>query len=125
MRENGLEPSSRTYKTLVIAYVKKRDINSVQKILKDCESMDLLLRDRDFMEIIYTLAATGQEEHIDSILLNIRGSFGSDIDATNTIIKYVILTMPTAPDLSGGGTSKKCWKEKFYMLILFIIFFSD
>jgi leucine-rich PPR motif-containing protein len=67
MQQAGLEPSADTYTTLLCGYAKKGDIDTIIKTLEQCDAQDLQLLDRDYMDIIYSLAVNDHLEHVDKV----------------------------------------------------------
>jgi leucine-rich PPR motif-containing protein len=67
MQQAGLEPSADTYTTLLCGYAKKGDIDAVTKTLEQCDAKDIQLLDRDYMEVIYSLAVNNHLEHVDKV----------------------------------------------------------
>lgn len=89
MMQAGLEPSADTYTTLLCGYAKKGDVDSINKYIGLCEEKEIHLLDKDFLEVAYTLAINGHEAKIDSILKNLKKSFGYNQDAVNVILRLV------------------------------------
>ncbi|CAG7715983.1 unnamed protein product, partial [Allacma fusca] len=56
MSQAGLEPNDDTYITLMTGYAKIGDIENVHRIVQECEEKEIFLVDRDFLNVIYTLA---------------------------------------------------------------------
>lgn len=69
MQQAGLEPSADTYTTLLCGYAKKGDIDAIAKTLEQCDAKDIQLLDRDYMEVIYSLAVSNHLEHVDKVSL--------------------------------------------------------
>ncbi|KAF2894634.1 hypothetical protein ILUMI_11532 [Ignelater luminosus] len=119
MAQAGLEPSADTYTTLLCGYSKKGDINMINKLLEECETKEVYLLDKDYLDIAYALAINGYTEHVPVILSKVRKAFGYNQDAINVIYRLinkgqedaailVLRTMPrnTKPDgtLQHSGT---------------------
>ncbi|KAJ9586127.1 hypothetical protein L9F63_020226, partial [Diploptera punctata] len=105
MRQGGLEPSAETYTALLCGYAKKGDIEAIDSTLKECETKDIDLMDRDYMNIIFTLAINNHTQHVDKIIERMRQGVGYNQDAFNLILRLVnhghedigykiLLTMP-------------------------------
>lgn len=112
MQQAGLEPSADTYTTLLCGYAKKGDIDALTKTLELCDAKDIQLLDRDYMDIIYSLAVNNHLEHADTLIGRMRQSAGYNQDAVNLILRLVnhgfedlgykiLLTMPR-PSRSDG-----------------------
>ncbi|XP_068906051.1 leucine-rich PPR motif-containing protein, mitochondrial [Tenebrio molitor] len=89
MTQAGLEPSADTYTTLLCGYGKKGDIDAINKILQECESKEIYLLDKDYLDIIYALATNGHGEHIPPILNKVRRAIGYNQDAINVILRLI------------------------------------
>ncbi|XP_045480042.1 leucine-rich PPR motif-containing protein, mitochondrial [Harmonia axyridis] len=89
MAQAGLQPSADTYTTLLCGYAKQGDIEIMKKIIDECESKEIYLLDKDFLEIASSLALNGHEEHLPVILEKIRKTVGYNQDAVNTILSLV------------------------------------
>lgn len=89
MSQAGLEPSADTYTTLLCGYARKGDIEAITKILEESEQKEILLLDKDYLDIIYSLATNGHTEHIPFILSKVRKSVGYNQDAVNLILRLI------------------------------------
>ncbi|KAL3266917.1 hypothetical protein HHI36_011067 [Cryptolaemus montrouzieri] len=89
MAQAGLEPSADTYTTLLCGYAKSGDIETMKKILEECESKEIHLLDKDYLDICYSLAISGHEEHLPIILSKVRKAIGYNQDALNIILNLV------------------------------------
>lgn len=89
MSQAGLEPSADTYTTLLCGFARKGDIESINKHIGICESKEIHLLDKDFLEIVYALAINGHEDKVDSILENVTKSIGYNQDAVNVILRLI------------------------------------
>lgn len=89
MSQAGLEPSADTYTTLLCGYGKKGDIEAITKTLEECESKEVYLLDKDYLDIVYSLATSGHTEHVPFILSKVRKSVGYNQDAVNLILRLV------------------------------------
>jgi len=67
MQQAGLDPSADTYTTLLCGYAKKGDIDAITKTLEQCDAKDIQLLDKDYMDIIYSLAVNNHLEHVDTV----------------------------------------------------------
>lgn len=105
MQQAGLEPSADTYTALLCGYAKKCDIDGITKTLERCDAEDVQLLDKDYMDIIYSLAVNNHLEHVDKLIDRMRQSAGYNQDAVNLILRLVnrghedlgykiLLTMP-------------------------------
>ncbi|XP_012720452.2 leucine-rich PPR motif-containing protein, mitochondrial [Fundulus heteroclitus] len=89
MRGAGVEPSPDTYVTLLNAYAEKGDLESMKKTLEEAESADCSLMDRDIMQVIFTLAKAGQQQHIPEMIERLRLERGYIPDAMNLCLSLV------------------------------------
>ena len=69
MDEMGCYISSKTYSTLMEAFAKKGDIESIMQTLKKCGNKNIFISDMYKMNIIYQLAINGHAEHISQVSL--------------------------------------------------------
>ncbi|XP_017287636.1 leucine-rich PPR motif-containing protein, mitochondrial [Kryptolebias marmoratus] len=89
MRGVGIEPSSDTYVSLLNAYAEKGDLDSMKKTLEAAESADAALMDKDIMQVIYTLAKAGHEQHVPEMLERLRHERGFIADAINLCLNLI------------------------------------
>lgn len=87
MKAAGLEPTNETFTTLLCGYAKDGNIDKIISILDTCDQQDLYLLDRDLLEVVYSLATHGHQQHVDKILNRIRKTVGY-----NGIDKWFIKT---------------------------------
>lgn len=89
MKQAGLEPNDDTYVTLMTCYAKNGDIENVRRIVKDCEEKEIFLIDRDYLSVIYALAANNHNHLIDEVLPFLRKHSGFNQEATSLIFRLV------------------------------------
>ncbi|KAH8295864.1 hypothetical protein KR018_004809 [Drosophila ironensis] len=89
MKQAGLEPSPDTYTTLLCAFARHGDIAAVKETLAECEQKEIILLDKDVLDVIYTLTVHGNGEHVDELLTKLRLSPGFNQDAVNVILRLV------------------------------------
>lgn len=89
MTQAGLEPSADTYTTLLCGYAQKGDIDNIKKTLNECDTKEIFLLDKDYFDIIYSLATNGHSEHIPFILTKVRKAIGYNQDAINLILRLI------------------------------------
>ncbi|KAM6915877.1 LOW QUALITY PROTEIN: leucine-rich PPR motif-containing protein, mitochondrial [Xenentodon cancila] len=89
MRGAGIEPSPDTYVSLLNAYAEKGDLENMKKILDAAESADCTLMDRDIMQVIFTLAKAGQQQHIPEMTERLRHERGYVPDAMNLCLSLI------------------------------------
>ncbi|XP_039283896.1 leucine-rich PPR motif-containing protein, mitochondrial [Nilaparvata lugens] len=87
MSQANLEPNNDTYTTLLCGYARVGDASAIESLLQECETKEICLGDRDYLEIIYTLAVNDQQQLIDFILTKIGRSTGYNQDAANVILR--------------------------------------
>ncbi|XP_041645384.1 leucine-rich PPR motif-containing protein, mitochondrial [Cheilinus undulatus] len=116
MQGAGIEPGPDTYVSLLNAYAEKGDIESLKKTMEEAESADCSLMDRDLMQIIYTLAKAGHEQHIPEMVERLRHERGYVPDAMNLCLSlitqgledtafHILKTFPTLQSDSLGSES--------------------
>lgn len=89
MKQAGLEPSADTYTTLLCAFARHGDIEALNTTLAECEPKEIILLDKDLLDIVYTLTINGHGEQVDSVLAKLRISPGFNQDAVNNILRLV------------------------------------
>ncbi|XP_075152362.1 bicoid stability factor [Haematobia irritans] len=87
MKQAGLEPSSETYTTLLCCYGKHGDLDSINATLAECEKNEILLLDKDILDIVYNLTVNGHGDKIDGLLTKFHLSTGFNQDCVNTILR--------------------------------------
>ena len=115
MGQAGLEPSADTYTALLCGFARKGDIESINKYINHCESQDVYLLDKDYLEIVYALAINGHDDKVDEVLSRLKKGFGYNQDAVNVILRLInrglestalkiLKTMPRGTRNSGEQT---------------------
>ncbi|KAL7740091.1 hypothetical protein ACLKA6_000881 [Drosophila palustris] len=89
MKQAGLEPSADTYTTLLCAFARHGDIDALNATLAECEPKEIILLDKDLLDIVYTLTVNGHGDHVDGVLAKLRISPGFNQDAVNIILRLV------------------------------------
>lgn len=89
MVQAGLEPSADSYTTLLCGFASKGDIDTITKLFGECESKEIFLLDKDYLDIIYALATNGHDEHVPAILSKVRKAVGYNQDAVNVILRLI------------------------------------
>ncbi|TMW54433.1 hypothetical protein DOY81_000425 [Sarcophaga bullata] len=87
MKQAGLEPSADTYTTLLCCYGKHGDVDSINATLAECETKEILLLDKDILDIIYHLTVNGHGDKVDGLLTKFHLSTGFNQDCVNTILR--------------------------------------
>ncbi|EDV30832.1 uncharacterized protein Dana_GF14846 [Drosophila ananassae] len=89
MKQAGLEPSADTYTTLLCAFARHGDLAAIKETLAECDQKEIILLDKDLLDIIYTLTIHGNGESVDELLTKLRISPGFNQDAVNVILRLV------------------------------------
>ncbi|XP_061693237.1 leucine-rich PPR motif-containing protein, mitochondrial [Syngnathoides biaculeatus] len=89
MRGAGIDPGPDTFVSLLNAYAEKGDMDSLKKTLEEAENADSSLMDRDIMEVIFTLARAGHQQHIPEIVERLRHERGYIPDAMNLCLSLI------------------------------------
>ncbi|EDV54784.1 leucine-rich PPR motif-containing protein, mitochondrial [Drosophila erecta] len=89
MKQAGLEPSADTYTTLLCAFARHGDLAALKETLTECEQKEIILLDKDLLDIVYTLTVNGNVENVDEVLTKLRLSRGFNQDAVNVILRLV------------------------------------
>lgn len=67
MKESNLEPTSDTYTLLASGYAKNGDIAKVVDVLDTCETKEIYFSDKEYLDIVYSLAINGHGDKIDHV----------------------------------------------------------
>jgi len=67
MKESNLEPTSDTYTLLASGYAKNGDIAKVVDVLDTCDNNEINLSDKEYLDIVYSLAINGHGDKIDQV----------------------------------------------------------
>ncbi|XP_022911098.2 leucine-rich PPR motif-containing protein, mitochondrial [Onthophagus taurus] len=89
MTQAGLEPSADTYTTLLCGYAAKGDMDAIKKTVDECAQKDVHLLDKDFLDIVYSLASNGHGKYVPQILENTKRQIGYSQDAINLILRLI------------------------------------
>lgn len=89
MQQAGLEPSADTYTTLLSGFARRGDVESIKTTLEECETKEIYLLDKDFLDIIFSLSTNGHNEHVPFLLSKVRKSVGYNQDAINLILRLI------------------------------------
>ncbi|KAM6997246.1 LOW QUALITY PROTEIN: leucine-rich PPR motif-containing protein, mitochondrial [Tautogolabrus adspersus] len=89
MKGAGIEPGPDTYISLLNAYAEKGDLDSLKQTMEEAESADCSLMDRDIMQVIYTLAKAGHQQHIPGMVERLRHERGYVPDAMNLCLSLI------------------------------------
>ncbi|XP_076598480.1 leucine-rich PPR motif-containing protein, mitochondrial [Chaetodon auriga] len=113
MKGAGIEPGPDTYLSLLNAYAEKGDLDNLKKTLEAAESADCILMDRDFMQVIFTMAKAGHKQHIPEMVERFRHERGYIPDAMNLCLSLItqgledvaFLILKTFPTIQSDGPS--------------------
>uniref|UniRef100_A0A670XQ10 Leucine rich pentatricopeptide repeat containing n=1 Tax=Pseudonaja textilis TaxID=8673 RepID=A0A670XQ10_PSETE len=86
MKDTKIEPGSETYLALLNAYAEKGNINQI-------EETEIYLSERDFMDIIFTLAKAGYPQYVQNILEKIKFSKESIPDVKNLCLRLITFNL--------------------------------
>lgn len=89
MTQAGLEPSADTYTTLLCGYARYGETNKMEEIINECEQKEVYLLDKDYLEIVYSLATNGHAQLVPSILSRVKKTIGYNQDAINFILRLI------------------------------------
>lgn len=87
MKQAGLEPSADTYSTLLSCYAKFGDLEAIQATLEECDGKDIVLLDRDILDIVYQLTIHGFADKIDAVLARLHISHNFNQECVNIILR--------------------------------------
>uniref|UniRef100_A0A0A1WFA5 Leucine-rich PPR motif-containing protein, mitochondrial n=1 Tax=Zeugodacus cucurbitae TaxID=28588 RepID=A0A0A1WFA5_ZEUCU len=89
MKQANLEPSADTYSTLLCCYARHGDIDAILRTLDECEKAEIILLDKDLLDIVYALSVNGHADKVDPVLARLRISTGFNQDAVNIILRLI------------------------------------
>ncbi|GLV39949.1 bicoid stability factor [Carabus blaptoides fortunei] len=89
MQQAGLEPSADTYTTLLCGFARKGDLDSINSTFEECDAKEVYLLDKDYLDIIFSLATNNHNHHVPAILAKVRKSVGYNQDAINLILRLI------------------------------------
>ncbi|XP_030763676.1 leucine-rich PPR motif-containing protein, mitochondrial [Sitophilus oryzae] len=89
MAQAGLEPSADTYTTLLCGYGRNGNIKAINELLAECEVRDIYLLDKDYLDIVYSLATNGYSQYVPDILAKVQKNIGYNQDASNLILRLI------------------------------------
>lgn len=67
MKESNLEPTSDTYTLLASGYAKNGDLAKIVDVLDTCDNKEIYLSDKEYLDIVYSLAINGHGDKIDQV----------------------------------------------------------
>ncbi|XP_077351806.1 leucine-rich PPR motif-containing protein, mitochondrial [Festucalex cinctus] len=89
MRGAGIQPGPDTFVSLLNAHAEKGDMDSMKKTLEEAENADCSLMDRDIMDVIFTLAKAGHQQHVPEMVERLRHERGYVPDAMNLCLSLI------------------------------------
>ncbi|KAM9344741.1 leucine-rich PPR motif-containing protein, mitochondrial [Symphorus nematophorus] len=89
MKGAGIEPGPDTYISLLNAYAENGDLEGVKQTLEAAESADCSLMDRDFLQVIFTMAKAGHQQLVPEIVERLRHERGYIPDAMNLCLSLI------------------------------------
>ena len=89
MKQAGLEPSADTYTTLLCCYGRHGQLDDILKLLQECEEKEVILLDKDLLDIVYTMTVNGHGDKVNAVLDKLRMNTGFNQDAVNVILRLV------------------------------------
>lgn len=89
MKQAGLEPSSESYVTLMCCFAKHGLIEDIISTIDECSSKNILVADKDLLEIVYNLSINFHTNHISDILKKIQKGRGFNQDCINVILRLI------------------------------------
>uniref|UniRef100_A0A8B9LHX6 PROP1-like PPR domain-containing protein n=1 Tax=Astyanax mexicanus TaxID=7994 RepID=A0A8B9LHX6_ASTMX len=93
MRGAGIEPSSDTYVTLLCAYAENGDITKIKETIETLQNMGTNLVDRELMQVAFSLAKAGHQQHAREILELVKHDIGYIPEAMNLCLSLITLGM--------------------------------
>uniref|UniRef100_A0AAY4D4G0 PROP1-like PPR domain-containing protein n=1 Tax=Denticeps clupeoides TaxID=299321 RepID=A0AAY4D4G0_9TELE len=89
MKGAGIEPGPDTYLALLSAYAEKGDIAKIKLTLETVDNTDTSLMDRDLMQVVFSLAKAGYEQHVPEVVERMRHERGYVPDAMNLCLSLI------------------------------------
>ena len=89
MQQAGIEPSADTYTTLLCCHARHGDLDSIVALIDECEKKEILLLDKDLLDVVYALAINGHEAKVDPVLAKLRQGTGFNQDSVNVILRLI------------------------------------
>ncbi|XP_061767188.1 leucine-rich PPR motif-containing protein, mitochondrial [Nerophis ophidion] len=89
MQGAGIDPGPDTYVSLMNGYIEKGDLDSLKKTLEEAESANIRLVDRDIMQLIFTLAKAGHQQHVPEMMEHLRQDRNYIPDAMNLCLSLI------------------------------------
>ncbi|CAB3371624.1 Hypothetical predicted protein [Cloeon dipterum] len=88
MKQAGLEATADTFTALLCGHAKQGDIEAIRAVMADAESQNIEFMNKDILEVVFSLAQAGHQEHVDE-MLGFKKSAGFVQDCINTILRLV------------------------------------
>uniref|UniRef100_A0A671S1E1 Leucine-rich PPR motif-containing protein, mitochondrial-like n=1 Tax=Sinocyclocheilus anshuiensis TaxID=1608454 RepID=A0A671S1E1_9TELE len=89
MKSAGIEPGPDTYLSLLNVYAEKGDIAKIKQTLETVENADILLMDRDLMQVVFSLTKASHQQHVPEIVERMRHERGYVPDAMNLCLSLI------------------------------------
>uniref|UniRef100_A0A673KYE1 Leucine-rich PPR motif-containing protein, mitochondrial-like n=1 Tax=Sinocyclocheilus rhinocerous TaxID=307959 RepID=A0A673KYE1_9TELE len=89
MKGAGIEPGPDTYLSLLNVYAEKGDIAKIKQTLETVENADILLMDRDLMQVVFSLTKASHQQHVPEIVEHMRHERGYVPDAMNLCLSLI------------------------------------
>lgn len=89
MTQAGLEPTADTYSTLLSCYARHGNLDAIRSTFEECDRKDIVLLDRDILELVYQLTINGHGDKIDSILTRLHISQNFNHECVNVILRLI------------------------------------
>lgn len=89
MAQAGLEPSADTYTTLLCGYAKVGNMEKINELINESDQKEIYLLDKDYLDIVYSLAINGHSQFVPDILSKLRKAIGYNQDAINLILRLI------------------------------------
>ncbi|XP_047458532.1 leucine-rich PPR motif-containing protein, mitochondrial [Mugil cephalus] len=123
MRGAGIEPSPDTYVSLLNVYAERGDWDAMKQTLEAADAAECNLMDRDLMQVIFSLAKSGNEKYIPHVAERFRHERGFIPDAMNLCLNLVtqgkvdssFLILKIFPSLQSDGSSDSMNLGNFFL----------
>ncbi|TSK42158.1 Leucine-rich PPR motif-containing protein, mitochondrial [Bagarius yarrelli] len=89
MRGAGIEPGLDSYLALLVAYAELGDMTKIKETMNTAESKDVILMDRDIMQVLFHLVKAGHQQYVPELVACMRHEKGYVPDAMNLCLSLI------------------------------------
>ncbi|XP_048480519.1 leucine-rich PPR motif-containing protein, mitochondrial [Plutella xylostella] len=85
----GLQPSNRTYALLACGHARKGDIQGVEAVLQTAKDKDVVIDDKDVLDIIEALAVGGHGDKVEHMYEHLQKGYGFVQELCSLILRLI------------------------------------